>query len=310
MSISFDGRVAIVTGAGAGLGRAHALELARRGAKVVVNDFGGGRDGTGGGSGPADAVVAEIRAAGGEAIAHGADVTNAEQVAHMVKLALDAWGRVDILINNAGILRDASFAKMTLADFRKVVDVHLMGSVVCSHAVWPLMRAANYGRILMTSSSSGIYGNFGQSNYGAAKMAVVGLMNVLHIEGAKNNIRVNTLGPGAATRMTADLLPKPIIDLMSPESVSPTAVYLVSENAPSRVILNATAGGISRTYVHETEGIHLPPGQNTVENIEALFERISDTQGEHLYTDGGQQVMKFVGKAAAAAGVSLTPAKA
>ena len=310
MNIRFDGRVAIVTGAGAGLGRAHALELARRGCKVVVNDFGGGLDGNGGSSAPADAVVAEIRAAGGEALAHGADVTNAEQVAQMVKTAVDTWGRVDILINNAGILRDASFAKMALADWRKVVDVHLTGAAICTQAVWPLMRAANYGRILMTTSSSGLYGNFGQANYGAAKFGLIGLMNVLHIEGAKNNIRVNALGPGAATRMTADLLPKAIIDLMTPESVSPAAVYLVSEGAPSRVILNATAGGFSRTYVHETEGIHLAPGQNTVENLAAAFEQLSTTEGQQAYTDGGQQVMKFVGKAAQAAGVDLTKAKA
>jgi NAD(P)-dependent dehydrogenase (short-subunit alcohol dehydrogenase family) len=309
MSIRFDGRVAIVTGAGAGLGRAHARELARRGCKVVVNDFGGGLDGNGGSSAPAEAVAGEIRAAGGEAIAHGADVTNAEQVAHMVKTAVDTWGRVDILINNAGILRDASFAKLTLADWRKVLDVHLTGAAICTQAVWPLMRAANYGRILMTTSSSGLYGNFGQANYGAAKFGLIGLMNVLHIEGAKNNIRVNALGPGAATRMTADLLPKVIIDLMTPESVSPAAVFLVSEDAPSRVILNATAGGFSRTYVNETEGIHLAPGQNTVENLAAAFDQVSSTNGQQAYTDGGQQVMKFVGKAAKAAGVDLAQAK-
>jgi NAD(P)-dependent dehydrogenase (short-subunit alcohol dehydrogenase family) len=306
MSIRFDGRVAIVTGAGAGLGRSHALELARRGAKVVVNDFGGGVDGSGGSSAPAEAVVAEIRAAGGEAIAHGADVTNVEQVAHMVRTAVDTWGRVDILINNAGILRDASFVKVSLADFRKVVEVHLMGSVICTQAVWPIMKAANYGRILMTTSSSGLFGNFGQSNYGAAKMALIGLMNVLHIEGQKNNIRINTLGPGAATRMTADLLPKAIVDLMTPQSVTPAAVFLVSDDAPSRVILNATAGGFSRTYVHETEGVFLSGDDCSADGVAAHFGAISDTAGQQAYTDGGQEVMKFVGKAAAAAGVSLT----
>jgi len=308
MSIRFDGRVAIVTGAGAGLGRSHALELARRGAKVVVNDFGGGVDGTGGSSVPAEAVVAEIRAAGGEAIAHGADVTNVEQVANMVKSAIDTWGRVDILINNAGILRDASFAKVTLADFRKVVDVHLMGSVICTQAVWPLMRSANYGRILMTTSSSGLFGNFGQSNYGAAKMALVGLMNVLHLEGQKNNIRINTLGPGAATRMTMDLLPKSITELMKPETVTPAAVFLVSEEAPSRVILNATAGGFSRTYVHETEGVFLNGDDCTADGVAAHFEAICDTRGQQAFTEGGQEGMKFIAKAAAAAGLSLAPA--
>lgn len=305
MTIQFENRVAIVTGAGAGLGRCHALELARRGAKVVVNDFGGGVDGTGGSSAPAEAVVAEIRAAGGEAIAHGADVTNEQQVANMVKTTVDTWGRVDVLINNAGILRDASFAKMSLGDFRKVVDVHLMGSVICTQAVWPLMKAANYGRVLMTTSSSGVYGNFGQSNYGAAKMALIGLMNVLHIEGAKNNIRINSLGPGAATRMTMDLLPKALCDLMTPESVAPAAAFLVSENAPSRIILNATAGGFSCTLVQETEGIYLKEQENTAENIEALFDTLISPQGAKLYTAGGEQVTKFVGKAAAAAGIDL-----
>ena len=307
MDIRFDGRVAIVTGAGAGLGRAHALELARRGAKVVVNDFGGGVDGTGGSSAPADAVVAEIKDLGGEAIAHGADVTNLEHVEHMVASAMETWGRVDILINNAGILRDASFAKMELTDFEKVMDVHLMGSVNCTKAVWPHMRAANYGRVLMTTSSSGLYGNFGQSNYGAAKMALVGLMNTLQIEGEKNDIRVNALGPGAATRMTKDLLPKPIVELMTHESVTPAAIFLVGEDAPERTILNATAGGYSRTLIHETEGIHLAGEDQTAEAIAARFAEISDEAGQQAYLNGGEQVMKFVGKAAAAAGVDLTP---
>jgi NAD(P)-dependent dehydrogenase (short-subunit alcohol dehydrogenase family) len=306
INLRFDGRVAIVTGAGAGLGRAHSLELARRGAKVLVNDFGGGVDGTGGSSAPAEAVVREIAAAGGTAMSNGADVTNEEQVALMLTSVADTWGRVDILINNAGILRDASFTKMSSSDFRKVVEVHLMGSVYCTQAVWPLMRAANYGRILMTTSSSGLYGNFGQSNYGAAKMALIGLMNVLHIEGMKNNIRINALGPGAATRMTAALLPKAVIDLMTPEAVSPAAVFLVSEHAPSRVILNATAGGYSRTLIHETEGIVLGEADRTAENIAAQFERISDTDGQHLYLDGSQQVMNFINKAAASA--SMDPA--
>ncbi len=310
MSIRFDGRVAIVTGAGAGLGKAYALDLASRGAKVVVNDFGGGSDGTGGSSGPAEAVAEQIRAAGGQAIAHGADVTNAEQVADMVKTAMDTWGRIDILINNAGILRDASFAKGSIADWRKVLDVHLMGSVICTQAVWPLMKASNYGRVLLTTSSSGLYGNFGQANYGAAKTALIGLMNVLHIEGTKNNIRINTIGPGAATRLTADLLPKVIVDLMTPESVAPAAVFLVSEDAPSRVMLNATAGGFSRTYLHETEGVHLGGSDCSAEGVAAHFDAISDTQGQQALTDGGQQVMKFVTKAATAMGLNLAPPQA
>jgi NAD(P)-dependent dehydrogenase (short-subunit alcohol dehydrogenase family) len=303
MSIRFDNRVAIVTGAGAGLGRSHALALAARGAKVVVNDFGGGVDGAGASSAPAEKVAGEIIAAGGEAFAHGADVSNADQVENMVRMAQERWGRVDILINNAGILRDSSFAKMPLDDFRKVLDVHVMGSVICSKAVWPLMREASYGRILMTTSSSGLYGNFGQSNYGAAKMAVVGLMNVLQIEGEKNNIRVNALAPGAATRMTESLLPPGVSELMRPEAVTPAALYLVSEDAPRRTILCATAGGFSRTLIHETEGVFIAESDRTPEAIAARFDEISDSSGQHLYTEGAGQVMKFMTKAAEAAGV-------
>ena len=205
MSIRFDDQVAIVTGAGNGLGRSHALALAERGAKVVVNDLGGSVDGSGGSSAASQEVVAMIEASGGQAMAHGANVANYDEVEDMVAQALDKWGRVDILINNAGILRDKSFAKMSMDDFRLVMDVHLMGSVHCSKAVWETMREQAYGRILMTTSSSGLYGNFGQTNYGAAKMAVVGLMNTLALEGAKYNIKVNALAPSAATRMTAEL---------------------------------------------------------------------------------------------------------
>lgn len=300
MTIRFDNRVAIVTGAGAGLGRAHALGLASRGAKVVVNDYGGG-----GTSAAAEETVAMIKDLGGEAFAHGADVADADQVADMVSQTMHDWGRIDILVNNAGILRDASFAKMSLAEWEAVVRVHLTGSAICSMAVWPHMKEAAYGRIVMTSSSSGIYGNFGQSNYGAAKMGVIGLMNVLHIEGAKNNIRINTLAPGAATQMTRDLLPPKIIELMNPEAVTPGLLYLVSEDAPSRVILDATAGGFARTIILETEGIYLPPDENTPEAIASRFAEISDQTGAQLYEQGGQQVMKFVGKAAAASGIDL-----
>lgn len=305
MTIRFDRRVAIVTGAGNGLGRHHALQLAARGARVVVNDFGGAQDGSGGSSEPAERVAAEIIAAGGEAIAHGANVANPEQVADMVARAMDKWGSVDILVNNAGILRDRAFGKMTMDDWNAVMTVHVTGSAVCAMAVWPHMKAANYGRIAMTSSSSGIYGNFGQSNYGAAKMAVIGLMNVLHIEGAKNNIRINTLAPGAATRMTEDLLPASVVGLMKPELVTPGLLYLVSEDAPSRVILDATAGGFARTYIHETEGVCFAADDCTPENVAAHFADISDTTVQHLYEGGGEQVMKFVTKAAAMAGLKL-----
>jgi NAD(P)-dependent dehydrogenase (short-subunit alcohol dehydrogenase family) len=224
----------------------------------------------------------------------------------MVAKAMQNWGSVDILVNNAGILRDTSFSKMTLADWDAVLRVHATGSVVCTMACWPHMKEANYGRIVMTSSSSGLYGNFGQSNYGAAKMAVVGLMNVLHIEGAKNNIRVNTLAPGAATQMTKDLLPAKVVELMEPEAVTPGLLYLVSEDAPSRVILDATAGGFARTIITETEGIYLSPDDCTPENVAARFDQISATAGSSIFEQGGQQVTKFIAKAANSLGVTLT----
>jgi NAD(P)-dependent dehydrogenase (short-subunit alcohol dehydrogenase family) len=275
----FDGRVAIVTGAGGGLGRAHALALAARGAKLVINDLGGARDGTGGSTGAAERVVEEIRAAGGAAIADGASVTDAAAVEAMVAAAVAEWGRVDILVNNAGILRDKSFAKMALEDFRAVVDVHLMGAVNCTKAVWDIMRAQNYGRIVMTTSSSGLFGNFGQANYGAAKMALVGLMQVLSIEGAKNNIRVNCLAPTAATRMTEGILPPALLALMAPESVSPGVLALVAEDAPSRAILCAGAGSFERAYVTLTPGGFIGAAADAPERLAAQFDEISDRTG-------------------------------
>src|SRR6201988_3982331 len=245
MTIRFDGRVAIVTGSGNGLGRVHALELARRGAKVVINDFGGSRDGNGGSSEAALKGVEEIRQAGGTAIANGANVCDFEQVQAMIAQAKAEFGRVDVLINNAGILRDKTFSKMEMADFKAVVDVHLMGSVNCTKAVWETMREQNYGRILMTTSASGLFGNFGQSNYGAAKMALVGLMNMLHIEGRKNNIHVNTIAPVAATRMTEDIMPPEQLDLLRPERVTPAVLFLCSKDAPSKMILTAGGGAIA-----------------------------------------------------------------
>ncbi|MBY0520668.1 MAG: SDR family NAD(P)-dependent oxidoreductase [Sphingomonas sp.] len=305
MSIRFDNRVVIITGAGGGLGREHALQFAARGARVVVNDFGGAVDGAGGSSEPAERVAAEITAAGGEAIAHGANVTNPEHVADMVAQAMAKWGRVDILINNAGILRDASFGKTTPDSFRAVTDVHLLGSAFCSLAVWPHMRAAGFGRIVMTSSSSGVYGNFGQANYASAKMGVVGLMNVLHLEGAKNNIRVNTLVPAAATRMTENLTPPAIQALMKTSSVTPAVLFMASDDAPSRVILAAGSGGYSRVYVVESEGIFLPADQQTPEAIAANFDAICDKAVLHEYGDVTGQTVKFLKKAAADAGVDL-----
>src|SRR6056297_1858120 len=258
--IRFDDRVAIVTGAGAGLGRSHAIELARRGAKLVINDLG---------ADAAQAVVEDITRAGGEAFAHGANVTDEGQVADMVGQTMDRWGRVDILVNNAGILRDKSFTKMTLDEFRMVHEVHVMGAVVCTQAVWDHMKAEHYGRIVMTSSSAGIYGNFGQSNYGAAKMGVVGLMNVLHIEGEKYGIRVNALAPTAATQMTEGLISPQALELMTTHSVSAGLSYLVSEDAPSRLVLCAGAGAYAAAKVYETEGLYLQPGEQTAEGVAA-----------------------------------------
>ncbi len=297
MKIEFTGRVAIVTGAGAGLGRSHALELARRGAKVVVNDLGGAADGTGGSLTPAQEVADIIIQNGGEAIVSGANVADYAQVEAMVGEAMDKWGRVDVLVNNAGILRDKSFVKMDLKDFQVVLDVHLMGSVNCTKAVWDIMREQAYGRIAMTTSSSGMYGNFGQSNYGAAKAGLVGFMNTLCIEGAKYDIRVNALSPVAHTRMTEGLIPEEALKLLTPESVTAGLVALVAENAPNRTILCAGAGGYARTVISETDGIYLAPADQTPENVMAGMDKINDIAGAQEFTQGFQQSEKFVGKA-------------
>ena len=278
MSISFEGQVAIVTGAGGGLGRSHALELARRGAKVVVNDLGGAMDGTGGSSEAAEKVVSEIKESGGEAISNGGSVSDRNGAKSMVDDAMEAWGRVDILINNAGILRDKSFSKIDLDDFQVVVDVHLMGAVYCTHAVWPIMREQNYGRILMTTSPTGLYGNFGQTNYGAAKLAQVGFMNSLKIEGAKNNIHTNTIAPIAATRMTESLIPEAVHSKLAPESVTPAALNLVSEEAPNGVIMQAEGGRFSVASIVENTGAQLGVDA-TPEDIASNYDMISDLEG-------------------------------
>ncbi|MAW42661.1 MAG: SDR family NAD(P)-dependent oxidoreductase [Gammaproteobacteria bacterium TMED243] len=275
MSISFADQVAIVTGAGGGLGRCHALELARRGAKVVINDLGGTMDGSGGSSDAAEAVVAEIKAMGGEAIANGGSVSDRAGAQSMVDDAMNAWGRVDVLINNAGILRDKSFSKMTLDDFEMVVNVHLMGAAYCSHAVWPIMREQNYGRILMTTSPSGLYGNFGQTNYSAAKMGQVGLMNSMKIEGAKNNIHTNSIAPVAATRMTENLMPEEVLEKLGPELVTPAAIFLVSEEAPNGVILQAQGGQYSLAAVVENNGVNLGVDA-TADDVASSYEAIVD----------------------------------
>jgi NAD(P)-dependent dehydrogenase (short-subunit alcohol dehydrogenase family) len=290
MTISFEGRVAIVTGAGGGLGRAYALELARRGAKVVVNDLGGARDGTGH-SDSAARVVAEIEAEGGTAMANGASVTDLAEVEAMVAKAKEAWGGVHILINNAGILRDKSFAKMEMADFRAVVDVHLIGSANCTKAVWETMRGQNYGRILMTSSSTGLYGNFGQANYGAAKLGLAGFAKTLHLEGAKHGIRVNTIAPTAATRMTEDLFPPDLLKLFEPENVVPAALFLVSEDAPSNMIVGAGGGVVQAAYVTLTPGYALPEGRRTLEEVAAHWDEIVRRDGEIVPQSGAEQAM-------------------
>ena len=300
MKLDFTGRVAIVTGAGGGLGRAHALALAARGARVLVNDLGGTTAGGGGSPAAAQAVVDQIVAAGGQALANGASVTDPAAVAAMVAQAVDAWGRVDILVNNAGILRDKSFAKMTLEDFRAVVDVHLMGAVHCTQAVWPLMTAQKFGRIVMTTSSSGLYGNFGQSNYGAAKMALVGLMQTLSIEGAKHGIHVNCLAPTAATRMTEGLMPAEVLAVLQPEAVVPAMLWLASDAAPTRAIACAGAGTFEVAHITLTQGVHLGTGADTAEQLAAAWAQVSDRTGEQVPGSGSAQGGNEVAKALAA----------
>jgi NAD(P)-dependent dehydrogenase (short-subunit alcohol dehydrogenase family) len=294
--IRFDGKVAIVTGAGGGLGRQHALELARRGARVVVNDLGGAMDGSGGSSDAARSVVGEIKAAGGEALANGSSVTDDAGVALMIQHAMDAWGRIDILVANAGVLRDKSFSKMEIADFDFVLDVHLLGTVKPTKAVWEIMKAQNYGRIVVTTSSSGLYGNFGQTNYGAAKLGIVGFMNTLKLEGQKNNIHVNAIAPVAATRMTENLMPPEISARLAPQYVTPGVVFLCSEEAPTGAILTAGAGAFALARIFETEGVYLGEGGLSVEEVRDNWGRIADETGQKAYVTGGEQTQKFFRK--------------
>ena len=295
MTIRFDNRVAIVTGAGGGLGRAYALELARRGARVVVNDLGGARDGTGH-SDAALKVVEEIEAAGGEAMSNGGSVTEYDQMVEMVARAKEKWGGVHVLINNAGVLRDKSFAKMEPADFDFVVKVHLVGSAYATKACWETFREQNYGRILMTASSTGLFGNFGQANYGAAKLGLAGLTKTLYLEGAKNNIKVNTLAPTAGTRMTEDIFPEEAFKLFAPESVAPAALYLVSEDAPTNMIVGAGAGVFQAAYVTLTPGVRLQGEELTPEGIAAHWEEITSREGEIVPQSGGEQARTIFSK--------------
>jgi len=306
LTIRFDDQVVIVTGSGNGLGKSHALEFARRGARVVVNDLGGALDGSGGSSAAAETVVEEIKDAGGEAIANGANVTDFSQVQAMVGQALDKWGRVDVLVNNAGILRDKTFAKMELEDFSLVVDVHLQGAVNCTKAVWDHMREREYGRIVMTSSSSGIYGNFGQTNYGAAKMSLVGFMNSLFLEGQKYNIHVNSLAPIAATRMTENLMPGEVLKHLDPTNVTPAVIFLASQDAPTKQIVAAGAGVFAKVVIQETPGVFLAEADRNAENVAAQWAQISAKDGAVELNAGSDQTMKFLAKAAKALGIELT----
>ncbi len=290
MTISFKGKTAIVTGAGGGLGRQYALELAKRGANVVVNDLGGSRDGTGH-SDAALQVVEEIKAAGGHAISNGGSVTEFDQMVEMVAKTKEAFGGVHVLINNAGILRDKSFAKLEMADFELVVKVHLFGSANCTKACWDLMREQNYGRILMTASSTGLYGNFGQTNYGAAKLGLAGLTKSLYLEGAKNNIKVNTLAPLAGTRMTADIMPEEAYKAFDPVNVVPAALFLVSEDAPSNAIIGAGGGFFHAANVTMTRGVALHGEDRTPEGVAAHWAQISDRTGESVPQSGSEQSM-------------------
>ena len=300
MGLDFSDKVAIVTGAGGGLGREHALALARRGAKVLVNDPGGAVDGQGNSS-AAEKVVREIEALGGTAMASHASVTDWPAVQAMVAQVVEHWGQIDVLVNNAGTLRDKSFAKMELDDFRAVLEVHLMGSVHCCKAVWPFMQAANYGRILVTTSSSGLFGNFGQSNYAAAKMALVGLMQTLALEGAKYNIHVNALAPTAATRMTDGLMVPEMLRALRPELVSPAMLALVHESAPSRTILCAGAGSFEASHITMTRGVHLSADNVPLEEMDLHLSQqwaeLTDRRGDIVPDNGFVQADVEIRKA-------------
>ena len=288
--MTLEGRVAIVTGSAGGLGRSHVRYLARKGARVVVNDLS---------QNAADSVAREVTDAGGKALAIAGSVTDERAMGAMVGRVVDEWGRVDILVNNAGILRDKSFAKMSLDDFRLVVDVHLMGAVICTKAVWDMMRERRYGRIVTTTSSSGLYGNFGQANYGAAKMALVGLMQTLALEGEKHGIRVNCLAPSAATAMTEAILPPEALARLTPEEVSPGLVALVGDDAPTRMILLAGAGSFECAHVTMTQGVHLADRARAGEALCDQLQEVSSRAGEVVPATGWEQYELEVAKASA-----------
>lgn len=291
--IRFDGRVAIVTGAGRGLGREYALGLARRGARVVVNDLGSERSGRGRSADTAEAVAQEIRSFGGEALAHGASVTDETEVADMVAKTMERWGRIDILVANAGVLRDKTFLKMELDDFRFVLETHLIGAAICIKAVWPTMHERNYGRVAVATSSSGLYGNYGQANYAAAKMGLVGLMQTLKLEGQKHDIRVNAICPIANTRMTAEVYPAAQLEKLPPSAVAPGLLYLVSRDAPTGAILSAGGGVFGLVRIEEAQGANLGL-EATPEQVRDAWRLIGDRTGEIEPKAGVEQTQKIM----------------
>src|SRR3954470_5888754 len=298
MTIRFDNRVAIVTGAGNGLGRAHAMLLASRGAKLVVNDPGGAVDGKGGDHAAADKVVAEIKAAGGQAVPNYDSVADPKSAANIVKTAVDSFGTIDIVVNNAGVLRDKTFHNMTVEDFDFVVKVHFLGTAYVTHAAWPIMRAKAYGRVVVTSSNSGIYGNFGQANYAGAKLAVVGFMNALRLEGQKYNILVNALAPVAATRMTDALMPAPVLEKLKPEYVSPMVAYLCSEQCQrTGDIWSAGGGTFARIEYREAAGLRIDGRAPTVEDVMENIDKIADLSTNRVFRTSSEEVAAVVGGA-------------
>ncbi|HKB30332.1 MAG TPA: SDR family oxidoreductase [Streptosporangiaceae bacterium] len=293
--LRFDGRVAIVTGGGQGLGRAHALDLAARGAMVVVNDLGGAVDGTGTSSGPASEVVEEIRKSGGAAVPNGDSVATVEGAEAIVATAISEFGRVDVVVNNAGILRDKSFLKMTSAEFDAVLGVHLRGSFLVTHAAWPHLRAQAYGRVVMTSSPAGLFGSFGQANYASAKMGLIGLTKTLSIEGAKYGIKVNAIAPVAYTRMTADLFPPELADGLGPQFVTPLVSYLAHEDCASTGQAYSVAGGrVARVFVAEGPG-WVKKGGLRAEDVREAWEQINAEQPQIVPADAGEQTAALFG---------------
>ncbi len=293
-NIRFDGRVAVVTGAGGGLGKIYALMLAARGAKVVVNDLGCAPDGSGGTTNFADQVVEEIKSAGGEAVADYNGVHTKEGAEGLIKTALDAFGKVDIVINNAGILRDRSFMKMTDDDWKAVIDVHLHGTYNVTKAVWPHLRENQYGRVVFTTSSAGLYGNFGQANYSAAKLGIVGLMNTLKLEGEKYNIKVNTIAPFAGSRLTATVLPQDVLEKLKPEYVAPIVIYMCWEGCQEtgRVFV-AGAGYFSRAAIVEGPGVYFNLNEEiTPEKVAEKLNEIKTVEGAVEFNNATEATMK------------------